>query len=479
MFAAVWLPNFRLQAALRWREGEGPCALVDGDATKGVILEANVAAGASWVEPGLTSAQALARCPELRIVLRSPAQERACQALLVELALEFSPLVEATADGLCTLDLTGAPRGACWQRLGADLVARCAEEGVEARVGVALHPDHAWLAACRAAPVNVVYDGASFCAALPMSVLQPSAELAAVLTDWGIRRVGEFLELPAQAVVERLGEEAGRLRRRVSGRSRRVLRLVRPTERYAEAFDFEYGIETTEPLLFLLRRFVDALAGRLRAGHRVAEGLALALPMEDGANYERTFSIPSPTADAEVWFRILSTHLESLTLDRQPVGVRLEVCAANPAGRQLNLFESALRDPNRFGETLAQLKALVGEEGVGVPQPADTHEPGAFRVEEFSEEEDRSSKTYGTYGLPLRRDRTGRAIAMQLMHEHPAWLEKHGPVLRAAGPYRTSGGWWERAWWIEEWDVEVENGCLRVSRGADGRWRLEGGYEIR
>ena len=117
MFAALWLPTFRLQAALRWRNVVGPAGLVDADAAKGAILEINSAAEASRLQPGLTPAQALARCPALRIVPRSPAQERTCQALLVELALEFSPRVEATRDGLCTLDLSGAEKGACWQRL--------------------------------------------------------------------------------------------------------------------------------------------------------------------------------------------------------------------------------------------------------------------------------------------------------------------------------------------------------------------------
>jgi len=477
MFAALWLPNFRLQSALRWREVRGAAALVDGEAAKGVLLEANAAALAAGVEIGSTPAQALARCPELQIAMRSPAQETACGQLLAELAQEFSPVVEATRDGLCTLDLSGAARRACWQKMGEEMVARCVQEGLEARVGLAPHPDHAWLAACRAQPVNVVYDGASFCASLPMSVLEPSAELRTVLTDWGIHTVGEFMKLPAAGVIERLGPEATELRRRVSARTRRVLAPVRPAERFVEAFDFDYAIETTEPLLFLLRRFVDALGARLRNTHRVADSLSLTLPLDGGADHARTFSIPAPTADAEVWFRILSTYLESLSLKRQPVGVRLEARAANPAGRQLNLFESALRDPNRFGETLAQLKALVGEDGVGVPQPADTHRPGAFALQPFEEASGEGASNLK--GLPLRRHRASGRLAVKLAHERPAWVEKLGPVARAEGPYRLSGEWWEQSWWTEEWDVELAGGeVLRLARKASGEWSREGDYEV-
>ncbi len=76
-----------------------------------------------------------------------------------------------------------------------------------------------------------------------------------------------------------------------------------------------------------------------------------------------------PTTDAEVMFRILSTHLEHLTLSQQPVGLRLLVELGQPTRQQFGLFGAMLRDPNRFGETLAQLSALVGVDQVGFPNP--------------------------------------------------------------------------------------------------------------
>lgn len=480
MFAALWLPKFRLQAALRWRDWQGPVALVDGKAAKGILDAVNDEAAAFAVSPGITPAQALARCSELKIVPRSTAQESACQMVLCEIAMEFSPRIESTDEGLCTLDLSGAPKGACWQRLAEQIVTRCAEDGFNARVGIAPHPDYAWLAAAQANPVNVVYNGAPFCAALPLDALGPSARFREIIAEWGIRTVGEFLKLPAEAVVERLGAEAAELRLRASGRRKRVLKLMRQPERYAEAFDFDYAIETTEPLMFLLRRFVDSLSARLQSSHRVAKSLRLTLPMEAAPDYIRSFSIPSPTSDAEVWFRVLSTHLESLTLETQPVGVRLEIEPQDPAGRQLNLFESALRDPNKFGETLAQLKALVGENCIGIPQPADSHRPGAFVMQEF-EEASGEPQLSRIRGIPLHRNRPAPPIAVKTMDGCPAWIEALGPVAATAGPFTQSGEWWENsAWKIEEWDVELTAGdCLRIARRPGEGWTLEGAYELR
>ena len=81
MFAVVLLPNFRLQAALRFREElrAQPVAIIEQNDPKAGILEINGAAQTAGVTPGQTSTQALARCSALAIVPRSPAQEHAAQ----------------------------------------------------------------------------------------------------------------------------------------------------------------------------------------------------------------------------------------------------------------------------------------------------------------------------------------------------------------------------------------------------------------
>ena len=106
MFAVVLLPNFRLQAVLRFREEmhARSVALVDGNDPKAGILEINEAAKAAGVTTGQTSTQALARCPALAIFPRSAAQEHAAQSALLEIAGTLSPEVEATADGFCTVN---------------------------------------------------------------------------------------------------------------------------------------------------------------------------------------------------------------------------------------------------------------------------------------------------------------------------------------------------------------------------------------
>jgi len=53
-----------------------------------------------------------------------------------------------------------------------------------------------------------------------------------------------------------------------------------------------------------------------------------------------------------------------------------------------------------------------------------------------------------------------------------------GAITQAAGPWRTSGEWWQegQAWDRDEWDVAMADGTLYrlvVERGV-GQWFLEG-----
>ena len=350
-------------------------------------------------------------------------------------------------------------------------------------MGVAPTPDLALLAARGARPSAVIYDPGAFASSLPIETLEPPEEFLRILHGWGIRRVGEFLALPKMEMIERLGPIAEALRRKVSGRNKRLLRLVRPAPEYTEAFDFDCEIETIEPLLFLLRRFLDGLCGRLRAVYRVAQRMVLGLPLENGASHDRVFSIPAPTADVEVLFRILYTHLENLKLPQRPIGIRLSLQAVAPARDQLQLFESALRDPNRFGETLAKLKAFLGNEHVGVPARSNTHRPDSYVLEEcFTvRKEKREELLQPLRGLPLRRFRPAISSSLSVQEGRPISVKSstiRGAIRSCAGPYRLSGNWWDReSWQQEEWDVALAKGGLyRLSR-HDTIWKIEGCYE--
>src|SRR5881398_1441632 len=100
-------------------------------------------------------------------------------------------------------------------------------------------------------------------------------EIMAILHKWGIHTLGQLARLDKEQLGARLGREAVRMWERANGQSNRVLKLIRPPESFEESFEFEHEIETAEPLLFMLRRFLEQLAVRLSAIYLVAKELTL------------------------------------------------------------------------------------------------------------------------------------------------------------------------------------------------------------
>ncbi len=489
MFGVILLPDFALQAALRHQPEHryDAVAVLNGDAaTKPVVLQVNALGRAAGVEAGMNSSQALARHGSLRLLPRSPSQEATVSAALLESAFACSPWVEATDEGVCTFELQSARCNA--QNLGRGAVEHLGRLGLRAVVGIAANPDLALLAAHAAAPVLVVTDAPGFLAGLPVSALNPTPKVAAILHRWGIGTLGALTALPADAVTRRLGPEGHALWLRAAGRQQRLLRLASPPATFEEAMDFEYEVQTLEPLLFVLRRFIEQLVVRLTGIYRVPETLTLTLRFEDGSEYRREFRVPAPTSNVETLFRVVHTHLENFTTPACITRLQLAATPALPPNEQFGLFEAALRDPNRFSETLARLHALLGADSAGVVCPLDTHRPDSFRLDppDFLHVGDDPAKNASreppALGLPLRRLRPPWPVEVEVDHRCPVRLRSQiveGQIRAVQGPFQLVGGWWERksAWTCEEWDVElVQGGLYRVSRQRD-EWFLEGIYD--
>jgi len=347
-------------------------------------------------------------------------------------------------------------------------------------------------------------------------------EIFAILHKWGIHTLGQLARLDKEQLGARLGPEAIRMWERANGQSNRVLKLVRPPESFEESFEFEHEIETAEPLLFMLRRFLEQLAVRLGAIYLVAKELTLQITFGNKQTYERVFKIPQPTNDVDLLFRMLQTHLENFRSEHPIVAVALSAQPSKPAKEQFGLFETTLRNPHQLSETLARLTALLGANRVGTPVLEETHHPDAFRMEPFSwssnnpsfspsppheekgsplplsrwERRTRSASEGEGVGLgegrvrgllatlqgvALRRFRPAVSASLLLDEDtlaHVRSAEISGKVINQRGPYLISGNWWdEKSWARAEWDVQLQDGELIRAHESQGTWKVDGIYD--
>jgi protein ImuB len=315
-------------------------------------------------------------------------------------------------------------------------------------------------------------------------------QILVILHKWGIHTLGQLALLDKQQLGARLGPEAVRIWERANGQSNRVLKLIRPPESFEESFEFENEIETAEPLLFMLRRFLEQLAVQLSGIYLVAKELTLRVTFTNKQIYERTFKIPQPTNDIDLLFRMLHTHLENFKSEHAILAVALSAQPIKPVREQFGLFETSLRNPHQLLETLARLTGLLGADRVGTPVLEETHRPDAFRMEPFtwngasavpSGLSSHALRTAHTTAKPaLRRFRPSLSASV-LDEDAPAHVRSadvRGKIIDQRGPFLISGNWWnEKSWARAEWDLQLEAEELVRCHESEGTWRIDGIYD--
>ncbi len=320
-------------------------------------------------------------------------------------------------------------------------------------------------------------------------------QILTILHKWGIHTLGQLAALDREQLGARLGPEVIQMWERANGQSNRVLKLIRPSESFEESFEFENEIETAEPLLFMLRRFLEQLAVRLSGIYLVAKELTLLITFTNKQIYERIFKIPQPTNNVDLLFRTLHTHLENFKSKYPIVAVALSAQPIKPTKEQFGLFETTLRNPHQLSETLARLTALLSADRVGTPVLEETHRPDAFRMEAFlwtveSAVPSGQDRQFGSDSDALRTAHTTAALrrfrpnvsASVLLDEegpvHVRGADVRGKIIEQRGPFLISGDWWnEKSWTRAEWDLQLQSGELVLAHESQGTWKLDGIYD--
>ncbi len=165
-------------------------------------------AEAAGLHPGLSLADARARCPEVQLLEADPVADSRALGRLAEACRRYTPALAVDAPDGIVLDMTGGAHLFGGEvALMADLRARVVRAGFTPRLAMADTPGLAWaLARVRAedfaAPVGA---GAELLAPLGFAALRLAPDQLALLHRLGLRRIGQLSSLPRAALVRRLG----------------------------------------------------------------------------------------------------------------------------------------------------------------------------------------------------------------------------------------------------------------------------------
>ncbi len=404
-----------------------------GDAARGAgcrphseLSQVSAQARAMGVRPGMTVAQARALIPDLAVINPSPAAERAAADALIDVAESISPVIEESMPGCVWLDLTGSERfyqparraqnnpqsrsaqenihNACDELCGtsddvhdpieeaiaAELVRRARRVGLEAALGLAAGKEIARLAArCGGARVIEAGREREFLDWMPLDLLDLGVnargdDLELVLKRLGIRRLGELARLDARAVGTRLGSRGAELMRLARGEDSARIAMRPRAEVFAESIELEYGIETIEPLAFVMRAMIAQLTERLQMRGLVAGDITLALGLADRRRDDRRVAVAAPTLEVRALLTLVTLNLEASPPPAAVETIRLiiEPRAVRPA--QSDMFLPPAPAPDRLEAAIARIAALCGPDRVGRIAPADSYRPEAMRLSRFA-----------------------------------------------------------------------------------------------
>lgn len=399
---------------------------------------------------------------------------------------DFSPRVEEVAPGTVVFEIRGLDRlyGPPEQIAGA--IAR--RVGPQANIAVARSPDAAIHAARGLAGVTVVPPGeeARFLGDLPIELLSPPPEIEETLNLWGIRTFRDLTALPEDGVAERLGPEGVRLQQSARGNGSHPLAPADSASGMEETMELDYPLTLLEPLSFILARHLHAICAALETRSLATSELRLRLKLEDNSEHARTFRLPYPMHDRAAFLKLIQLDLDANPPCAPVVAVSLAAEPAPPRVIQHGLFVPAAPEPQKLELTLARIARLVGARNVGSPELLDTHRPDGFRLVRFvGQVHDLPSYLAGRGPAPpaARVFRPPLRAQVEIASGRPKQIfapKVRGEVVRAAGPWRSSGEWWRPdAWSRDEWDVAIAGGAVyRIYfERLTGGWFVEGNYD--
>jgi protein ImuB len=523
-YACIFVPDFPVEALLR-AEPElrsQSLVVVEGKVPLQKVFAVNENARRAGVEQGMTKIQVEA-CADLVLRMRSLTQETAAHAALLDCAQSFSPRVEDTACDTILLDLTGMELlFGPYPTLARDMARRACDLGLQVNVAVASSPDAAALAARGFTGVTVIPEGkeAAQLGGLLVEILfagqnpEESEPHLETLHRWGIRKLRELAALPDVDLSERLGQQGLYWQKLARGAVFRTLVPVEPPLIFEEFIELENPVCLLEPLAFLLSHMLEQLCARLESRALATQEIRLQLELQNGwhedgipwsdvgaetfgrrpqQHFQRILRLPVPLLDAKTFLKLLQLDLRAHPPGAPISKIHLSAEPARPRASQNGFFLPPSPEPEKLELTLARIAGIVGEDKVGSLQLLDTHRPEGFRMQRFapSEPQQKSGSIKDSDNLvtALRIFRPPAAATVTMQDGRPTFLscphrkDIHGEILWAAGPWRSSGDWWEQDGWArDEWDIAVQGeigiALYRLVRDLlRGRWLLEGTYD--
>lgn len=442
---------------------EMPLAVYERRGSKRILLAVNEAAARQRIEPGMAITAAQALLPQLHTVERQLRAEKQSLQHLADWARQFGSEL--------FFDL---PRQLLWLEIGASLKYFGGLEsllprlqtslqglGYSAGIGIAPTPEAAaWNAQVEDGPILKLRELSSRLGVYPLRWL-PFPEAVEGLAGSGVKTLEALLRLPADGLARRFGPALPDYLQRLLGQRPDARERYQPPRNYRRRMEFLGAIESTEGLLFPIRRVLAEFQGYLRARDRAVQQFVFEFEHEGRPATRMDLRLTAAARDAAHFLVVVRERLERLDLPAPAIALTLRAERfLEPDLHQGDLFDQRLQQDGEWLGLLEKLQARLGADAIRFLGLRAEHLP------ERSWHAARQPQAGGHGEFPPR----------------PFWLLARpqrllqAPRLRGR-PERIEGGWWDgadaqRDYFLAESDSGSQ---LWVYRDAlDGGWFMHG-----
>ena len=465
-WACLLLPHLALDAVLREQDDpERPLVLIEGPLQRRMLHSTNPAARALGLRRGMSLSAAQVLASGFAVHPYDAAHEERARKLLASWLYGYSSQVTLDFPHALALEIR-ASRALFgnWQKLGTRLRAELLQLGFRHRLVIAPNPHAARALANVHANIGIDADGLEHAlASLPVARSGLPGSTCETLQRSGLDTLGAALAIPRDSMARRFPPDVLQHLDALRGRPSRPLRWFQPPDRFEARIEFEHEIESSQSLLFPLRRLTGDLAAFLRSRDGGAQQFVLVFEHERHAPTTLVIGLLSPQRDATMLFDLARSRMEHLALPAACRGMQL--CAEQlppfvPISR--DLFDSRPAQAIGWDDLRERLRARLGDEAV---QPLQLHADHR----------------------PERADAAaGKAPAAGRLPQRPGWLLPrpmpwHGHIARILrGPERIESGWWDsedirRDYYVVE-TPQGQRAWVYAPPGQDGPFMLHGWF---
>lgn len=429
-WACLLLPQLAIDGVLRRHsDPTAPLALVSGPAQRRVLHAVNPAARALGLRTGMPLAAAQALGGRFAMVEHDPHAAERWRQFLAAWAYRFSSMVSTDLAHAIVLEVGHSQQlFGPWPRLEARMREELEQLGFRHRLVAAPNPHAARVLAN-------VHDGLAVgdntllnaLGQLPVERAGLPADVARSLARMGLRKLRQVFALPRDGINRRFPRGVLQHLDRLRGEDA-PLTWYQPPDVFEGRIEFDHEVESSQALLFPLRRLASDLAAFLAGRDGGVQRFTVTLEHEYVAHSEVEVGLLSAEREPAMLFELARGRIEQVQVPAPVRGMQLvarELPAFVPAER--DLFDPRPQQAVPWAQLRERLRARLGDAAVESVGWLPDHRPERVAAG------------------PPPRPRNDDAPALL----RPGWLLPQPMPLRErvqrvlAGPERIESGWWD------------------------------------